>query len=253
MEELLNLLFEISNDYRFAILLLLHEKPLKITEIAKSLQLTTQEISRHISRLVNVGITYKDVEGQFHVSPYGEIVLALLEEFQFISKHKTYFLTHIITQLPLEFVKQIGELSNSVEVNNVMEFLHYIDQSIKEAEEFVWLCVDQYPLTAIVSISNALKRGIRFRVIEFEEMLNKPKLSLESPEVARALAGTRRIPLGEQKILKNIDFFMILTEKKCAISFPTKDRKFDYKGFISSDDRSRIWCKYLFQNLWNSI
>ena len=199
-----------------------------------------------------MGISQKGVEGQFHVTPYGELVLALLEEFQFISKHKNYFLTHKVTHLPLEFIKQIGELSNSAETGSVMEFLHYIDQSIKEAKEFVWISVDQYPLTAIGSIANALKRGVRFKVIEFEEMLNRPKLSLESTEEARALAGTRRTPLGEQRIFKKIDFFMVLTEKHCAIAFPTKEGKFDYMGFISSDERPRIWCNNLFQNVWNS-
>jgi predicted transcriptional regulator len=251
VEDFQNLLFEISNDYRYAILVLLHEKPVRITEIAKIQQLTTQEISRHISRLVNIEIATKDADGFFHVTPYGELVLALLEELQFTSKNKSYFAKHSVTQLPPVFIKRIGELSYCKQTSSVMEFLHFVDQAIKEANEYVWLCVDQYPLTAIGSIVNALKRRVRFRVIESKGILNSPKYALESSEEAQTLAGTRRTPLGEQKIIDKIDFFIVLTESKCAVAFPTEEGQFDYFGFTSSDERSRAWCKDLFNNTWS--
>ena len=134
MEEFQNLLFEISNDYRYAILVLLQEKPVRITEIAKLQHLTTQEISRHIARLVNIEIASKDTDGFFHITPYGELVLALLEELQFTSKNKSYFAKHTVIQLPQAFIKRIGELSYSKQTSSVMEFLHFVDQAIKEAK-----------------------------------------------------------------------------------------------------------------------
>jgi predicted transcriptional regulator len=251
VEDFQNLLFEISNDYRYAILVLLHKNPVRITEIAKLQHLTTQEISRHISRLVNIEMATKDTAGLFHITPYGELVLSLLEELQFTSKNKSYFAKHTVTQLPPVYIKRIGELSNSKQTSSVMEFLHFVDQVIKEAKEYVWLCVDQYPLTAIGSIVNALKRNVRFRVIESRGILNSPKYALESLEEAQALAGTRRMPLGEQKIVDKIDYFMASTESKCAIAFPTQEGHFDYFGFISSDERSRTWCNDLFKNTWS--
>jgi hypothetical protein len=75
-----------------------------------------------------------------------------------------------------------------------MEFLHFVDQAIKEAKEYVWICVDQYTLTAIRSIINAFKRNVRFRVIESRGILNNPRYALESPEEAQTLAGTRHKP-----------------------------------------------------------
>ena len=48
IERFYDLLFEVSNDYRHGILLQLKRKPMRVTEISKELNLTTQEISCHV-------------------------------------------------------------------------------------------------------------------------------------------------------------------------------------------------------------
>jgi predicted transcriptional regulator len=122
---------------------------------------------------------------------------------------------------------------------------------IGESEEYVWLCVDQYPITAIEPIRKALKRGVQFKIIESKDILSKPDLDLDSPEDMEALAGTRRLPLGQQKILDRIDVFLAVTESKCAVAFPDRSNQFDYLGFTSKDDRFCNWCRDLFEVLWS--
>ena len=162
---------------------------------------------------------------------------------------RDYFSEHVVTHLPLEFVERIGELKQSNH-RNVIDFLHYINQMIKEANEFVWLCVDQYPITAIEVIREALNRRVRFRVVEPRGKTSRPELELETPEEAQALAGTRRLPLGQQKTVDEIHVFMALTESRCAFAFPTRDGQFDYIGFTSSQENPRKWCQNLFERLW---
>jgi predicted transcriptional regulator len=251
LEKLYDLLFEVSNEYRHAILILLQEKPLKITEIAKQQHLTTQEVSRNVSRLKDIGLTFKDVEGFYHLSPFGELVHILLEEFQFISKHRTYFIEHSINQLQPEFVKRIGELTNSSETGSLMEFLHFVDTTIKEAKEHVWLIVDQYPLMVLGSIVNALKQGVRFKVIERREMPSGPYMSLETIEENQMLIQANNTPLVEQRIIEKSAIFMILSESKCAVAFPTREGKIDYLGFTADDDLSLKWCKNVFMSSWD--
>jgi predicted transcriptional regulator len=250
VEDFQDLLFEISSDERYEILLLLLEKPLTITEIAKNRKVTTQEISRHVARLINVRLVNKEINGTHSISPYGALVLKLMAEFIFIAKNREYFSTHVVTQIPVEFVERIGELK-SCSYKNVMEFLHYVNQMVKESKEFVWLCVDQYPVTALEPIKEALVRKVRFRVIEPKGMLSRPDLDLETPEEALALAGTRRLPLGQQKMLDKIDVFLVLSESKCALAFPSINGQFDYTGFISQHESPRAWCKELFDHYWN--
>ncbi len=243
-------LFEISNDYRHSILLLLKDKPMKITEVSKKLELTTQEISRHISRLTDSGLVMKDVEGYHHLTNYGRLVHILLEEFEFVSKYKNYFIEHSVLDLDLEFVKRLGDLSGSHYVSNTMEFLHFIDRLIKDSKENVWLQVDQYPLTSIDAIVDGLKRSVKFRVIEQSEVLSGPRIDLETLEEAEMLVKTRGAGLTEQRTLDERGVFLFLSESRYAIAFPTKGANFDYKGFTGSDKRSVKWCSDLFNHYW---
>ena len=80
-----DLLFELSNEHRHWILLLLQKKAMRITDIAKELNRNNPEIRRHISRLQDVGLIQRDVEGYYHLTPYGETSLLLFQEFEFLS------------------------------------------------------------------------------------------------------------------------------------------------------------------------
>ena len=244
-------MFEISNDYRHRILIFLKEKPMRVTDLSKQLHLTLQEISRHVSRLVEVGLTFKDVDGFYHLSPYGKSTLIILEEFLFLSKNSEYFVMHSIDHLERNFVKRIGELSGGSYTDNVMSFLHFVEKIIDEAEEHIWLQVDQFPLTVLGSIIEALKRGVQFKIIEHEEMESGPRMNLESMVGIQALARTKSTPLTERRIIYDTDFFMVLSEDMCAIAFPIPEGKFDYQGFTASDERSLRWCRDLFQYNWN--
>ncbi|MHA2428453.1 MAG: hypothetical protein ACXADB_10555, partial [Candidatus Hermodarchaeia archaeon] len=224
---------------------------MRITDLSRQLRLTTQEISRHVSRLGEVGLTYKDVDGFYHLSPYGKSTLIILEEFLFLSKNSEYFVTHSIDHLERNFVKRIGELSGSTYTDNVMSFLHCIEKIIDEAEEHVWLQVDQFPLTVLGSIIEALKRGVQFKIIENKGMMSGPRMDLASMEEIQALARARSTPLIEQRMIDDSDFFMVLSEDRCAIAFPTSEGIFDYRGFTASDERSLRWCRDLIQFDWD--
>jgi predicted transcriptional regulator len=252
-ESLYDLLFEISNEYRCDILVLLSKKPLRVMEIAKHQKFTTQEISRNLARLNEVGLTYKDVEGFYHLSPLGELTITLLREFEFISKHKSYFINHRVNHLPPEFLKSLSELSGSHETKSLMDFLHYMDTIINESKEFVNLLVDQYPLMVIGSMINAIKRGVRVSIIESSEATAGPSMDFVSLEDSEAISRVGFMPHVEQRTTKRVDEFIILSESKCAIAFPTRDGKFDYIGFVSSDEKSMRWCSRLFQYSWENV
>ena len=175
----------------------------------------------------------------------------LLEEFHFVSKHREYFVDHSLKELSPEFVKRIGDLSESKQINNTLEFLHYIDKLIRDSKESVWLQVDQYPLTSLSSIMEGQKRGVKFRIIEQNEMISGPHLYIDSPDDASVVMKTRSGPFSEQTMLNEVGVFMFISEDKCAVAFPSTDAKFDYHGFAATDKRSLKWCRDLFQHYWN--
>lgn len=249
-EKFYNLLFEISNEYRHQILLLLTKKPLRVTDISKKLDLTSQEISRHVARLGDIGLTHKDVEGFHHLSHLGGLVIQLLEEIEFTSQHSEYIAKHSITHLPDELVKRVGDLKDSTYIPRLMDFLQFIDKVIKEAKDHVWFMVDQYPLNALDIIKEALDRGVEFRTIEPERTTYGPHFDLQDAEDMMDLRRARTTPLVQQRTLESIDSLVFISDKIALFAFPTLDGDFDYRGFTTEDDRALKWCRELFEHYW---
>jgi len=202
LERLCDLLFEVSNEDRLKILLQLEEKDMRVTDISRELDLSIQESSRHVSRLGEVGLTRKDVEGFYSLTPYGVLILENLRELEFTSKHSEYFSKHTIERLPKEFVKRIGDLADSTYTHNMMDFLQSIEKMIKNAEEKIWLYVDRYPVNSIVFINEALDRGVEFKCIEPVEGIIGPNPSIYEPKEMEGFrrAGTTPTEVSQQRM-----------------------------------------------------
>ena len=78
-EKFYDLLFEVSNEYRHSLMLELRKQPNRITELSKKMEMTSQEVSRHLNRLSEISLIYKDTDGYFSLTSLGETVLVLLE------------------------------------------------------------------------------------------------------------------------------------------------------------------------------
>jgi len=156
LEEFCDLLFEVSNEDRLRILLRLNESPARASELSRDLDLTIQEIGRHITRLTEVGLTQKDIDGFQHATPYCRYLLDLFQGMRFTVKNKEYFSSHLLNSIPTDFSSRIGLLSKSKYTDNLFNFLHFFENSIKEASEYIWIQIDQYPLTALSTIIEAL-------------------------------------------------------------------------------------------------
>ncbi|HJW65916.1 MAG TPA: transcriptional regulator, partial [Candidatus Bathyarchaeia archaeon] len=78
MENYSSLLFELASVDRLDIMFLLKKTPLKLSHISNKLNFTVQETSRNMARLSEAELITKDVDGAFHLTPYGEEALNLL-------------------------------------------------------------------------------------------------------------------------------------------------------------------------------
>ena len=246
-----DLFFEISNEHRHGILLLLQKKAMRITDLVKEMDLNNAEIRRHISRLRDVGLIRRDVEGYYRLTPYGETSLFSLWEFYFLSSNSEYFSTHTPSGIPSRFVKRIGELSVCTNLTNAIDFFRFTENLFKESREYVWLLVDQFPLNSISEIIEAIERGVQIKIIEPKEREFDPDLDSMTSEETQALSRARFTPLVEQRMLDEVNAFLYLSEERCVLAFPTSDGQYDYKGFTATDDSSLEWCTELFQHYWD--
>jgi len=237
---LCKLLFELSSSERISVMLEIQKQRLKLSHISKKLDMTVTEASRHLQRLSEAKLVEKEVEGSYKLTPFGELTLSLLSGFDFISKHRDYFITHTIAHLPHEFISRIGNLMNCTFTDDVMVAFHRTENLIQEAQEYVWILSDQILMSTLPFLEKAVKRGVEFRLILPEDMIPPPGFKPIPP-----------IRLIERRTLKSVDVIITVSEKKEArVAFPTIDERMDYVGFGSTDESSHKWCRDLFLYYW---
>jgi predicted transcriptional regulator len=249
---LCDLLFELSNEDRLRILHQLNKKAMNVTNLSRALGLTTQESSRHVSRLGEVGLTQKDVDGFHHLSPYGKLILKQLPGLEFTSRHRDYFNTHFLERLPLEFVSRLGELADSIQTDDIMVAFHNMETMMQEAEEYIWVITDQYLMSTLPLLCEAFEREVKVKTIDPKHWV--PPLKLKKSirtEDAKAVWQARTTGLVEERMLERLDINLYMSEKEVStLAFPTVDGKFDYLGFSSIDKRAHKWCSDLFRHYW---
>ena len=249
--EFYSLLFEVSNEIRHRILLFLEDKAMRITEIAKELDLNHPEIRRHITRLRDIGLISRDVEGYYHLTPYGEASIILFQEFEFLSANSLYFENHSLSGIPAQYLKRIGELRKTMSLTNAIDYFRYSDNLLRESKEYVLLLVDQFPINSLPAIVNSIERGVKFKIIETKERILNPDLNALTSSESQALNRTRSTPLTEQKMIDKVPVNLFISENSCVLAFPTRDGEYDFKGFYGTNDSTLNWSKDLFQYYWS--
>jgi predicted transcriptional regulator len=252
MEHLCDLLFEVSNEERLRILYQLRREAMTVTGLSKELDITTQESSRHLSRLSQVGLTRKNPEGHFLLTPYGNIVLRLLPGLEFISKHSDYFSSHSHENLPSSLVSKIGELGESVYIDDAVVSLYSIEKMIPKAEEYIWSINFPIPLSVFPLLREAFDRGVNVRLLAPEEYVVHPvvKGSLNDKD-REAIYAARASKLLEERFVERMNVLLWMSEKEVAlVAFPKPDGSFDSIGFASDDEQAYEWCEELFQHYW---
>jgi DNA-binding transcriptional ArsR family regulator len=75
LERLCDVTFELSNEDRLRILQELEGEAMIVTGLSNRLGLTNQEVSRHLSRLGDVGLTTKAPDSQYSLASFGRLML----------------------------------------------------------------------------------------------------------------------------------------------------------------------------------
>ena len=250
LKQLCNLLFELSNEDRLNILLELQKNPLRLSHISEKFHFTVPETARNIARLTEANLLYKDADGRFRLTPLGEEALKLLPSFEFISKNKNYLQTHSLSRLPPEFATGIGALVDYKFVKEVTTSIFNIENMMRQADEFIWVMVDQLLASAVSLSAEAVSRGVELRkIIPRTADIPDPILTLANDPVFEKAARARKL---ESRYLDRVDVTILLSEKELAlIAFPTLEGKFDFLGFQSQDELAHNWAKSLFLHYWD--
>ncbi len=243
-----DLFFELSNDTRIDILKQLHMEPQRLTDLSNNLDLPAQEISRQLSRLDKMSLTARDPDGLYHATPFSDHLISLVPGYEFLYKHRTYFTTHTMKELPTQFTSRVGELSQCSYKHDIMTVLHMLEGTLREAEEYIHIMLDQMVSHTLPILEEKVRDGVEFHFLTIKDITPPPGVwkrfnvkytDLSDPQ----LLDTRfmdAIPLG-----------LILTEKETGlITFKNLGDEIDYTGFTGKDEDSHSWASDVFDYYW---
>jgi len=247
LKDLCDLFFELSNEDRMRILRELQKGSVNITGLSRALDVSTQEVSRHVSRFLDRDVVTRDGSGAYFLTPFGDLVLDQIQGLSFTSEHRDYFREHVLSDLPSNFLCRIGELGGSAFVDDVMLVFHNVERIIVEADEYIWRLTDRYNMMSLPRLEEATGRGVQFRLLQTKGFEYPPNW----PGVGEVMREARVMGTMKVKISDSANAFIAMSEKEVAVvAFPFANGRFDYLGFASRDSNVHGWCAELFKFYW---
>lgn len=250
--EFYDVMFELSNEERVSIMRHLTHEKTSFSGLARTIGITTQEVSRHFNRLVETGLATRDNDGFPCLTSYGVMLLRQLGSVRFTTGNRMYFETHHASLLPDKFLGRLGELEGLRYVDDIMVAIHNIVRIIQEAEEYLLDINLPYIASGFPHIKAAYDRGVKGHFLRGPELKVPEEMHALREEVFPDdyMDYVRREELLQDRFLKT-DVILYMNEKEVALlSFPTKSGNYDYRGFTGSDPVAHAWCRDLFYHYW---
>ena len=232
-----------------------------VTDVSEVIGISLTEASRHFSRLAQLELIAKRVDGTYVLTLLGRTVLLQLKPLEFTSKHSSYFNTHNMTLIPESFQNRIHELEDATpnysKRVNVMRISNNVGRVASEAEEYVLGLVDEEIMEFVFYaqpdegtfklVEDALARDVKYRVL-FPLSFNPDKIRGEAFELQ---SESIRAGNFEYRVIGFTDVFLHMSEKEASmISFPDENGSYDYLGFEATDAHSLNWCRDVFDYYW---
>ena len=240
---------ELASEQRLNIIFGLREKKSKISNMAKELGATVQEVHRNFQRLDDAGLITKDKEGYYELTTYGMTICTQIPDLVFVSKYRKYFEDHDFGDMPQKFIQRIGALVSGQYIKGFAKVLEQWKTIFKNADEFIYGILSEEPLDLIEPIISKAKKGVKINSI-FSESTVIPKGRKESLDKL----GLKKLVekgLVERKMKKDVKIVVVLNEKEACVVFPTIEGEADMSEMFYSDDPLfHEWCLDYFRYCW---
>ena len=240
---------ELASPQRLEILFKISEKPFTITEMAKELDSTKQEVHRNFKRLEDSGLIEKNLEGKFSITPFGKTMCTQVPSLVFLSQNMEYFEDHELSDLPIKFIMRTGQLAGGKHIKGVVKVLEQWKEIYKNANEYVYEVLYEVPLDLIEPLVKRIKEGIQFNYI-FSKSAVIPK---GRKDLLRKLGFDKLIEKGlvERKMMDSVLTVVVLNEKEACVLFPNRKGEADISEmFYGNDLMFHEWCLDYFRYCW---
>ncbi|MFB5610926.1 MAG: helix-turn-helix transcriptional regulator [Nitrosopumilaceae archaeon] len=250
-EEAAEEFLELASQIRLNILFELLKKKSRVTPMAKKLGATAQEVHRNFDRMSNSGFVAKDKDGAYYITTFGKAICSQIPSIIYLSKNKKYFENHNFGNLPIKFVRRMGDLQNSKHVTGVSRVLEVWKSIYKNADEYIFTVLSETPLELIELVIKRVKKGARYKhIISENAKIPKGRKKLLDKIGFYPLLEQGKI---ERRMMKDVKIMVILNEKEGVLMFPSKQGDADMREmFYSNDSAFHEWCLDYFRHCWNA-
>lgn len=239
-DRLTDICFQLANADRRRMIEELQTRHLKLSEVAKLLDITATEALRQLQRLTDAGLLEKTSEGKYRSTPYSRLILESLATLGFISKHREYFSAHDTSLIPPQFRARFGELSKAVLSKEMVSNINTGTEVLKKARERIDVMADQrLEQHGDIIRQHLINDGTRVRTLVQESLLEVVKGDIISMDS------------GEMRSIPKVCATIIRTENIAGFALPRLDGLMDYQVFICHDPESMEWVGDLFEDQWN--
>jgi len=239
-DRLSDLYFQLSSSDRRMIIEELETKSLKLSEVAKLLDITATEALRQVQRLRDAGFLEKTSEGKYHSTPYSKLMLESSAAMYFLSKHREYFLEHDTSLIPPQFRARFGELSKTVLLTEAVPNMNTGIEVLKSAEKRIDLMAEhRLEQHGQITRQRSLA-GVKIRRLVQESLIE----SIKEGHIADKQPG-------EWRFIPRVCAVLVITEKSAGIALRKLDGEMDYQVFAGTDPDSIKWAGDLFEDQWN--
>ena len=246
---------ELASEQRLSILLKLTEQDTKLSQLAKDIGVTMQEVHRNVNRLMEVGLIKKSSEGTFSLTTFGNTIIKQIPAYDFLSRNKEYFSDHNLGEIPMKFVHRIGALNNSEHIAGLVAVIERWKQLYNESSEYIYGMVPQIPLELIECVIPKVKNeGVKFNyILPQKAIVPKRRTQLLSQSGYYDLLKMEK-KVVDRRMVDKVHVAVVLNESQATVMFPTvKDKVVaDMNSMFYSRDDSLFheWCLDYFRYCW---
>ena len=240
---------ELASPQRLQILFKLSEKSFAITEMAKELDSTKQEVHRNFRRLEDSRLIEKDVDGKYSITTFGKTMCTQVPSLVFLSQNMEYFEDHEFGDVPIKFIMRTGQLAGGKHIKCVVKVLEQWKTIYKNANEYVYEAFYEVPLDLIEPLVKRIKEGIQFNYI-FSKSAVIPK---GREDLLQKLGFDKLIEKGlvERRMKDSVLTVVVLNEKEACVLFPNNKDEADISEMFYGDDLMfHEWCLDYFRYCW---
>jgi predicted transcriptional regulator len=241
---------ELASATRCAILLKLSNSPMRLSSIARELNISIQDAHRNMMRLVNAGIVVKNPDSKFTLTEYGRLIVNELSYFRFLSSLKALMGRYTLSHLPRRFMIRLGELTNCKIINGVSSVLEKLKMLESNAREYLNIIVAQAWYDEGNIILDLVEKGVDIRIILTGRTLF-PKEIFESDIVKRIHYHDKKGNI-KSRFIDHTAVALYISETQAGIIPLTHDMNFDMNVlFISNDESFHTFCSDIFNYYWH--